>query len=73
MSKYCIYCGKEINGDNNICFECKEKDIENKKVELQFCTQCGSKRAGKGVYCINCSHKFEDLIDNKTTSEGGNL
>lgn len=58
--KFCPSCGKEVEKDSTVCYECgvNPKKVKNKK----FCPFCGNPVNEEQVICLNCKESIENTI-----------
>ena len=53
-TKFCMYCGAEINLQAIYCIKCGRQLIYNNN----YCKNCGSKILPGVKFCTNCGIKF---------------
>lgn len=56
----CVYCGKEKDRAETLCYECsaKRKAEAKRKIENGTCTRCGTKHDTGGWLCGECSERL---------------
>ena len=65
---YCPNCGKEIEVNSSVCYNC---GVNPKKIkDINFCFHCGEPVNKEQVICLNCKQSLEKEDDLNNVSVG---